>query len=186
MKGQETEIKVRVSQIRKFRSQLVAAGFRVKRRKVFERNTIFESNPPTLRPSGRLLRLREAGGKFTVTFKGKATVGKHKSREETEFEVSDCEAAYTVICQLGYHPTFIYEKYRTEYSDGKGIVTFDETPIGEYAELEGAEDWIDSTAPKLGLSEADYITASYGALYLRWCEERGREPGHMQFPLSNS
>jgi adenylate cyclase class 2 len=60
-------------------------------------------------------------------------------------------------------------------------VTLDETPIGIYAELEGEEAWIDETAKALGFLEADYITASYGALYLQWCEKQGVEPKHMCF-----
>jgi adenylate cyclase class 2 len=183
VKGLETEVKIAVGSFRAFRKQLREAGFRVKHRRVFERNTIFETDPPTLRPSGRIVRLREAGGKCILTYKGPATVAKHKSREEIEFLASDSEAAYTFLTRLGYLPRFIYEKYRTEYmaSPTGGIVTLDETPIGLYAELEGTEKWIDSTAKLLGVREADYITSSYGALYLQWCEREGIDPTHMRF-----
>ena len=77
----------------------------------------------------------------------------------------------------------IYEKYRTEFVEQEpgGIVTLDETPIGIYAELEGTEKWIDFTARILGIADKDYITSSYGALYLQWCEREGLEPGHMRF-----
>lgn len=185
VKGQETEIKVCVASIPPLEEALRQSGFQLKRERVFERNTIFDTVPPALRPNGCLLRLREAEGLFTVTFKGKATVAKHKSREETEFEVSDAEAAFTVFCQLGYRPTFVYEKYRTEYTDGEGVVTLDETPIGSFAELEGPEAWIDETAVGLGFSSDHYITASYGALYLQWCEKTGVAPSHMKFDLSD-
>jgi adenylate cyclase, class 2 len=183
VKGLEIEVKVAVANFRQFRRQLREAGFRVKHRRVFERNTIFETEPPSLRPNGCLVRVREAGPRFTITYKGPATVGKHKSREEVEFSVSDADAAYTFLTRLGYHPHFVYEKYRTEYVDStsSGIVTLDETPIGIYAELEGPEKWIDSTAKTLGIADRDYITASYGALYLTWCEREGIDPGHMKF-----
>lgn len=183
MKGLEIEVKVAVASSRAFRRRLREAGFRVKHRRVFERNTIFETDPPSLRPNGCLVRVREAGSRFTITYKGPATVAKHKSREEVEFSVSDAEAAYTFLARLGYHPHFVYEKYRTEYvdPDSTGIVTLDETPIGIYAELEGPEKWIDSTAKVLGIADRDYITASYGALYLIWCEREGIDPGHMKF-----
>lgn len=183
VKGLETEVKVAVQAFRPFRRLLREAGFRVKHRRVFERNTIFETEPPTLRPKGCLVRVREAGQRFTITYKGPAKVAKHKSREEIEFSVSDAEAAYTFLTRLGYQPHFVYEKYRTEYmdSDDGGIVTLDETPIGIYAELEGTEKWIDSTAKNLGFADKDYITASYGALYLQWCEREGIDPVHMTF-----
>ena len=183
MKGLEIEIKIEVSSFRAFRKRLREAGFRVRHRRVFERNTIFETEPPTLRPSGRIVRLREAGGKCILTYKGPATVAKHKSREEIEFNASDPEAAFSFLTHLGYLPRFIYEKYRTEYmeSPSGGIITLDETPIGLYAELEGTEKWIDSTAKILGIADKDYITASYGALYLQWCEREGVDPSHMRF-----
>lgn len=183
VKGLEIEVKVAVPNFRQFRRKLRETGFRVKHRRVFERNTIFETEPPSLRPSGCLVRVREAGSRFTITYKGPATVSKHKSREEVEFSVSDAEAAYTFLVRLGYHPHFVYEKYRTEYSDAAsgGVITLDETPIGIYAELEGSEKWIDSSAKILGIADKEYIIDSYGALYLTWCEREGINPGHMKF-----
>lgn len=183
MKGLEIEVKVEIASPSAFRRKLREAGFRIHRRRVFERNAMFETEPPSLRPRGCVVRLREAGNRFTITYKGPASVAKHKSREEIEFTVSDASAAQEFLGRLGYQSKFIYEKYRTEYmvQDLKGIVTLDETPIGIYAELEGEEKWIDSTARILGIADKDYITASYGALYLNWCEREGKDPGHMCF-----
>ena len=61
------------------------------------------------------------------------------------------------------------------------VVMLDQTPIGDFLELEGAPRWIDRTARTLGFSSADYITASYGRLYLDYCVENGVEPGNMVF-----
>ena len=41
----------------------------------------------------------------------------------------------------------------------------DETPIGPFLELEGPARWIDRMAKRLGFTEKDYVTASYGALW---------------------
>jgi adenylate cyclase class 2 len=57
----------------------------------------------------------------------------------------------------------------------------DETPVGVYLELEGTPHWIDLTARRLGFQESDYITASYGRVYLDWCAARGCKPGDMTF-----
>ncbi len=183
VKGLEIEVKIKIASPQLFRRKLREAGFRIHRRRVFERNAMFETEPPSLRPCGCVVRLREAGKRFTITYKGPASVGKHKSREEIEFTVSDAAAAQEFFGRLGYQSKFIYEKYRTEYKEQEpsGIVTLDETPIGIYAELEGTEKWIDSTARILGIADKDYITLSYGALYLQWCEREGLEPGHMRF-----
>jgi adenylate cyclase class 2 len=57
----------------------------------------------------------------------------------------------------------------------------DQTPIGDFLELEGAAQWIDRTARTLGFSPADYITVSYGRLYLEYCEAKGVDPRNMVF-----
>ena len=36
-------------------------------------------------------------------------------------------------------------------------------------------------ARRLGFAESEYITASYGRVYLDWCAARGAEPGDMVF-----
>ena len=51
-----------------------------------------------------------------------------------------------ILRALGFEPTFRYEKYRAEWSDGTGHVVLDETPIGNFGEIEGPPRWIDRTA----------------------------------------
>jgi adenylate cyclase class 2 len=180
---QETEIKLPVADAAAARRLLRRAGFRVSRRRVFEANTVFDTAESQLRQNGELLRLREAGRVFTVTYKGVAKVSRHKSREEVEFGVTDSAAMTRVLQRLGFHPVFRYEKYRTEFEQpgARGIATVDETPLGVYLELEGAPRWIDRTARTLGYAEEDYITESYGRLYLNWCEQNSLPLGNMVF-----
>ena len=137
-----------------------------------------------MRAARKVLRLRNAGGKTKVTYKGEPEVSRHKSREELELEVSDSGAMQAIFERLGYQPTFRYEKYRTELrkTGNRGVATIDETQVGTFVELEGSPDWIDRTAGILGYQESDYITASYGRLYLEWCERKGVAPGDMLMP----
>jgi adenylate cyclase class 2 len=183
---QEIEIKLAVPSVDFIRAKLQDSGFAVSSARVFESNTVFDTDSPTLRPGGTLLRLRQAGPIATLTYKGVAQAGKHKSREELELTVSDHDQMATIFARLGYHPTFRYEKYRTEFRhpDGDGIAMVDETPIGIYLELEGAPEWIDRTARQLGFKESDYVTASYGRLYQQWCEANGVEAADMTFVKS--
>jgi adenylate cyclase class 2 len=60
-------------------------------------------------------------------------------------------------------------------------VAYDETPIGNYLELEGPEKWIDEVATRLGYSPQDYVTSTYLALYFQKCQEEGKKPGNMVF-----
>jgi adenylate cyclase, class 2 len=181
--GREVEIKLAVSGAAEAQRMLRAAGFRVSKRRVFEKNTVFDTGSQTLRKSARLLRVRETGKIAKLTYKGPPDNGKYKSREELELDLSDARAIGAIFERLAYHPAFRYEKFRTEFRQraSTGVATVDETPIGVYLELEGAPAWIDRTAHRLGFEEKDYITASYARLYVEWCEARGVEPGNMLF-----
>jgi len=61
------------------------------------------------------------------------------------------------------------------------MATLDETPVGNYVELEGAPAWIDRMARRMGFAERDYITASYARLYLDWCRKNRVKPSNMVF-----
>ena len=181
--ARETEIKLAVPDVRTARSLLRAAGFRVSKRRVFETNTVFDTPELGLRRAAMLLRVRQAGGVATVTYKGPPDVGRHKSREELELEISDARVMAAIIERLGLGAVFRYDKYRTEYRQPSraGVATLDETPAGVYLELEGTPNWIDRAARKLGFAEEDYITASYARLWLDWCEWHGVGPSDMVF-----
>ena len=57
----------------------------------------------------------------------------------------------------------------------------DETPIGDFAELEGSADWIDRTAERLGIDAGQYITLSYGRLFEQWRQEHGSPAQDLTF-----
>jgi len=180
---QETEIKLMAPNVAAARRLLRQAGFRVSRRRVFEANTVYDTPAESLRQANHLLRVRETAGADTFTFKGAPLPGKHKSREELEITVSSAATCGAMIERIGFQAAFRYEKYRTEFRlpGTAGMATLDETPIGIYMELEGTPRWIDRMARRLGFSESDYITASYGRLYLDWCAARKIAPTHMVF-----
>ena len=180
---QETEIKLLVKDARSARRLLREAGFIVSKPRVFESNTVFDTPDLSLRTSSRLLRIRGAGGVATLTYKGLPDAGKYKSREEVEVKIDNAAAMTTIAERLGYRRVFRYEKYRTEFHQPRraGVAMLDETPAGVYLELEGTPHWIDLTARRLGFQESEYITASYGRIYVDWCAANGRTPGDMTF-----
>jgi adenylate cyclase, class 2 len=180
---QETEIKLAVPDAKFARRLLRAAGFRVSRPRVFEANTVFDTPRRSLRKAATLLRVRQAGGTNTLTYKGRPAAGRHKSREELELKIPAAGAMAAILARLGFEAAFRYEKYRTEFRQPRrsGIVMLDETPVGVFLELEGAAHWIDRTARKLGFQEIHYITASYGRLYLEWCKRQPVKPSNMVF-----
>ncbi len=181
MTGREVEIKLPLASAAEGRRRLRAAGFRTARRRVFEANTVFDDAAGTVYRSGALLRVREVNGSGLLTYKGPAAPGRHKSREEIETSFASPAAMRAILQRLGFQAVFRYEKYRAEYTDGQGVATVDETPIGCYLELEGAPAWIDRTSRALGFRRDVYITASYYRLYREYCERRGEPVGDMVF-----
>lgn len=180
----EIEIKLRLSvELTEIRRTLRKLGFRVHKSRAFESNILFDNVKRTLRKHGKLLRVRRAGPRGLLTFKGPSVVSRYKMRPETETSLYDTDAIEAILVHIGYHPVFRYEKFRTEYAarTGGGIVLLDETPIGNFLELEGTPRWIDRTARLLGFSPKDYINRSYGYLYLAYCRERRVRPKNMVF-----
>jgi adenylate cyclase class 2 len=182
--GIETEVKIPLPTADGLPGRLRDAGFSVSVPREFESNTLYDTKDQRLRRSGMILRLRQIGEKNIITWKGPSEPGPYKMRAELETGVGSLEIAEQILGQLGYQPLFRYEKYRTEFHQGNqapGVVTLDETPIGNFLELEGTGEWIDATASLLGFRPKDYVLESYGNLYLADCARRGVEPKHMVF-----
>src|SRR5574341_273765 len=181
MSSTEVEIKFLVPDLKRLARALRAAGFRIRERRAHETNTLYDLPGQVLRKRGELLRLRQSGKEWTLTHKGRGRAGRHKSRSETETAVADGARMDSILRALGFEPTFRYEKFRTGWSDGQGHVLVDETPIGNVGEIEGSPEWIDRTARKLGVSQGDYITDSYVAMFFAWKAHTGSRAEEMTF-----
>jgi adenylate cyclase class 2 len=179
----EVEVKIAIGDPAVVAARLAELGFQRKSDREFESNTIWDTADQSLRASGEIVRLREYGPLRLLTYKGPAQAGKHKRREELESDLTSLEALERIFMRLGLTPNFCYEKYRSEYQreGASGVVTVDETPIGNFIELEGEANWIDHTARELGFAESSYLTGSYATLYVNHCRELGIEPAHMTF-----
>jgi len=181
----ETEIKFEVSDLPGLAERLKVAGFSLQTPRAFESNVLYDTPDRRMRARTEILRIRNYNGRWTVTHKrlpeNRPGVDAHKHRIEIESQVEDGGALEEIFTSLGLVPAFRYEKWRTEWSDGAGHCVVDETPIGNYAELEGTPEWIDRVADRLGLSRGDYITLSYGRLFEQWCIEHGSQASDLTF-----
>jgi adenylate cyclase class 2 len=166
--NKEIEVKFRIGDLRQLNQRLRQSKFRLVTKRTHEVNTLFDLPGQVLRKRGELLRLRQYGDKWILTHKAKGVQGRHKVRIENETEVADGRKMEVIIRALGFEPTFRYEKYRAEWSDGNGHVVVDETPIGNFGEIEGGPRWIDRTAKALQISREDYITFTYADLFFQW------------------
>ena len=178
---QEVEIKFLVHNRRAIEAKLRELGFREETPSTHETNTIYDLPGQKLRRKGELLRLRDYGGKWRLTHKSKVKLGRHKSRGELETGIADGRQMDAILRALGYSPSFVYEKFRAEWSYGIGHVVLDRTPIGNIAEIEGRSRWIDTVARELGVQPADYITKSYAELFFDWKRKTRSRAMNMTF-----
>jgi adenylate cyclase, class 2 len=178
---QEIEIKFCVDDLRELSRKLRAAGFQLKTKRTREVNTLYDLPGQVLRKRKELLRLRSYGSSWKLTHKSSGKAGRHSRRVELETSVGDGKKMEAILRALGYSPSFRYEKFRAEWNDGKGNVVVDETPIGNFCEIEGQPRWIDATAKKLGARREDYITKNYATLFAEWKELTGNRAGEMTF-----
>jgi adenylate cyclase class 2 len=185
MTGVETEIKFSVDDLAALARRLESAGFQLETPRTFESNVLYDTPDRMLRARTEIVRIRFYGGKWTLTHKRLPDEGpgedRHKHRMETETGIDDGEALAEVFRSLGLVPAFRYEKWRSEWSDGDGHCVVDETPIGNFAELEGEAEWIDRIAAQLDVSPAQYMTLSYGRLFEQWRADHNARAENLTF-----
>ena len=86
-----------------------------------------------------------------------------------------------IIEAVGFSSSFRYEKFRSEWSDSNGHVVIDETPIGNFGEIEGQAKWIDATAKRLNIPVKNYLKESYAELFAAWKRKTKSKAKEMTF-----
>ena len=120
----ETEVKIGLSQPAEIARVLQAKPFLQTLPRLFEANTLYDTEDSRLQKSGTLLRLRQVGEKGVITWKGPQVPGPHKSRPEIETTIGSIEQLDKILTNLGFRASFRYEKFRTEYksaADADGV-----------------------------------------------------------------
>jgi adenylate cyclase class 2 len=208
MQSAEIELKFPIRDLTRLQARLPGLGFQLDTPRTFEHNVLYDTPGRALRELKQILRIRRYGSLWTVTHKRQAASGadqaRYKVRLETETRVDDGPALGVIFEQLGYTPVFRYEKFRTEWSQITSTFTaplfseaalslgavappqrshlvIDETPIGDYAELEGPPAWIDEMLARLGVDPASCLTESYGRLFLAWKQRTGSAAENLTF-----
>jgi adenylate cyclase, class 2 len=167
----ETEVKIAVDSLEDIAGQLEAAGATLVRARVYENNVRYENADETLTPNGIVLRLRQ-DDTARLTYKAPPSADSDLpddvlTRFEAEVTVDDFDVMDLILQRLGFHPSVVYEKYRTTYQLGEAEIVLDEMPFGSFIEVEGTEPAIKATLATLGLSGAPRILASYMELFDR-------------------
>jgi predicted adenylyl cyclase CyaB len=158
----ETEIKFRAADLGRIRRELLEMGAVLVRERHREDNRLYDFPSGTLRANHRALRLRIAGKKTYLTFKGTPEKSRRfKIRPEFETEVRDASAVRKILKALGLSPVFRYAKQRTELRLGRVTVCLDELAIGTFVELEGERPHIARLAGRLNVPSRDWVKKDY-------------------------
>ena len=184
----ETEIKFRITDVAVLAANLRRLGFVEITPRTHEMNVLFDLPGRPLRARGDILRIRKYGDSWVLTHKAKSgnNNSPHKVRVETETKVEDGAKLEAIFRALRFEPVFRYEKFRAEWKGERGHVVIDETPIGDFGEIEGDAEWIDKVARDLGISPSDYSTDTYAGLFFSWKERTGSPANEMTFAAVNA
>ena len=185
-------------------SRLTEAGldFEVVEERYFEDNWVYKLPDGKLR-KGQYLRVRYIGDgdgagrrhEGILTYKGKSrretasangTNRGKKVREEIESVVGQPDKVVKIFKRLGLQRSFRYQKHRTVYTirleTGQTLqAMFDETPIGNFLELEGDAATIEAVAAQLGDPKNAHISESYVEMQVVRCAARGVPLSDMLF-----
>jgi adenylate cyclase, class 2 len=200
----EIEIKLFVGNVPALRHRLREIRAREVSSRTHEFNTLYDTPQKTLFRQGKLIRIRidrparkgAKASRVTLTFKGppkptssgQKTTPRYKIREELETTLPSAGPFERLLEALGLRPSFRYEKFRTTYVLPRisGVkIEFDETPAGNFLELEGSPSAIDRAAKQLGYAPSDYSTRTYGEIHIEKSRLRGRKPSDMLFRIKN-
>jgi predicted adenylyl cyclase CyaB len=181
------------------RRRVAASGALLVHERALEDNLLFDRGNE-LRQKGIVLRLRHYGAHeegavppATLTFKGPSSFeGDHKIRDEVDLDCASGVAAAAFLEGLGYRSTVRYQKYREvwrlENEQGVVEVCLDETPIGDFVELEfitgkseNRVDPIEEARRALGLEHQAAERLSYAGLYAQYRLLHPQAPADMVF-----
>ncbi|WP_119068002.1 class IV adenylate cyclase [Aggregatilinea lenta] len=167
----ETEIKIYMPDLDAITARLAQIGAAEVKPRVYEHNIRYEDAANSLSPSGMVLRMRQ-DTRARLTFKAPPAEDADlpanvRTRFEAEVTVDNFETMDLILRRLGYHPNVVYEKYRTTYDYGEVEIVLDEMPFGNFIEVEGPAEGIESALAALGLADAPRILGSYMDLFAR-------------------
>jgi len=161
----ETEVKVRISSPQEMVAKLEAQGFQLEVPTCAEQSVLWDRGRELLE-QGCALRLRRYAGKAWITWKGpKVADPLLKIRPELETTLADPVATEQILVALGYAPVLVMEKQRALWRSSNLLACLDETPFGNYLELEGEAELIRVAMAALGLEASSVETRSYPTLF---------------------
>jgi adenylate cyclase class 2 len=164
----EVEVKILDINPEEIRKKLLAAGAV----KTFEgpmEAKVFDFPDLRLKNNDGYIRLRKAGDKVEMTYKGTLPSKEFKKREEIETHVEDHDAVMDMLLRIGMKEVKSYKKKRESYRLGN--INFDMDFYSEpfklnpMVEVESTEDGVKKGVQLLGYSMQDTSKLSAWSLF---------------------
>lgn len=184
----ERELKVPVEDPRRAVEDIERAGGTLSLPRHWERNWVLDRAEELLRARS-LLRVRDRWNESGEALGAVVTVKRPlesaaagegiKERHEHEVVVADAAGTVRVFSQLDYRVVRRYHKVRTAWWLDEHEIVLDETPIGPWVEIEGAQPA--DIARRLGLPERGDLR-NYLSIYETERVLRPELPADMVFP----
>jgi adenylate cyclase class 2 len=164
--NEELEVKFYLVDLEGFRVRLERMGAKVIQPRTFEHNLRFDTSDHRLTKNAQVLRLRkDTANRLTYKGPGKVKDGV-SARKEIEIAVEDFDNTLNLLEALGYQVSMTYEKYRAIYEYQGVLITLDEMPFGNFAEIEGPNgDQIHQTCKQAALLWELRTLQSYTMLF---------------------
>ena len=164
--NEELEVKFYLANLEELQNRLERLGAQIVQARTFECNLRFDTPELSLTKNAQVLRLRrDLANRLTYKGPGKVKEGV-SARKEIEVTVGDFEETKKLLEALGYQVSMVYEKYRAVYEYESVLITLDEMPFGNFAEIEGPDaNRIHRTCRQLSLLWELRTLQSYAMLF---------------------
>ena len=178
----EQEMKIPAVDLDPVRDRLRARGGRLLIPRALEDNWVLDDAQGALARSGRLLRVRRAGPSCWLTLKEPGSFHEGvKSRVEIETPVESAERTLAILAGLGFQPVRRYQTRRETWSLDRIIVALDETPAGNFVEVEGPSEHLAAAAGDLGLDPRSAVQGTYLDVWTAYRALHPAAPADMVF-----
>ncbi|MEA2051957.1 MAG: class IV adenylate cyclase [Euryarchaeota archaeon] len=133
----EVETKLKINNIGQMEERLKGLKGMYKGEKT-ELDLYFDHQDTQIFRNGGALRVRDADGKYRLTYKGPKKDDETTSREEIEIGIESAREMQKILAELGFYVLCEVKKQRKTYLLRDLVITLDDVEdLGEFIEVEG-------------------------------------------------
>ncbi|MFA6888131.1 MAG: class IV adenylate cyclase [Candidatus Woesearchaeota archaeon] len=163
----ETEVKIKIDAVEPIKQKLLGMKAELYKKRALQTDLYFGNKK--LRKNGQTLKIRDNA---IFTYKGPAEKKKNiRSNEEIEIMIDNAAYLQLLLEKLGYVQYWKKERYRESYLINMTQICIDETPMGNFIEIEGKKENILDIAKRLGFSQKDFSADGYGKIWREYAKK---------------